>query len=204
MPDLHDRKLNNWNFNDPEINDKLPQINRQKSALNLKIIHLNKNQKSAFFADDINTTIDECSCRDFNYIGNSPRKKYAPCMHIYRLAIELGIMESHHIDSKTQLAMMTPEERRWISSERLRAYGEDQSQWGLWPLNIHKAPSQKERIERGFEIDMKRRFINKESNSGLINDYTVTLSSCTCPDFQERKLPCKHIYCLALELKIIT
>lgn len=27
--------------------------------------------------------------------------------------------------------------------------------------------------------------------------YTVSLDRCTCPDFQERGLPCKHIYALA-------
>jgi hypothetical protein len=31
----------------------------------------------------------------------------------------------------------------------------------------------------------------------MIHDYRVTLEECNCPDFQERKLPCKHIYCLA-------
>lgn len=37
--------------------------------------------------------------------------------------------------------------------------------------------------------------------------YLVTLSSCTCPDFQnacKRKAPCKHIYCLASRLWVLT
>jgi len=31
----------------------------------------------------------------------------------------------------------------------------------------------------------------------------ATLESCTCPDFKERKLPCKHMYRLASELGLI-
>lgn len=42
--------------------------------------------------------------------------------------------------------------------------------------------------------------INIHNKSGLIHEYDTTLSTCTCPDFRERKLPCKHIYCLALLL----
>ena len=34
--------------------------------------------------------------------------------------------------------------------------------------------------------------------------YSVSLTECTCPDFQQRKLPCKHMYKLALELGIVT
>ena len=35
-----------------------------------------------------------------------------------------------------------------------------------------------------------------QSDSG--NTYTTTLYSCTCPDFQSRKSPCKHMFYLAL------
>lgn len=34
--------------------------------------------------------------------------------------------------------------------------------------------------------------------------YSTCLSDCTCPDFQQRKLPCKHMYKLALELGVIS
>lgn len=33
--------------------------------------------------------------------------------------------------------------------------------------------------------------------------YRTTLISCTCPDFKERKLPCKHMYKLAQSLELI-
>ena len=33
--------------------------------------------------------------------------------------------------------------------------------------------------------------------------YYTSLKSCTCPDFTKRKLPCKHMYKLAIELDLI-
>lgn len=44
--------------------------------------------------------------------------------------------------------------------------------------------------------------IDEKNNTGIINDYEVTLYSCTCVDFNRRKLPCKHMYRLAHELGI--
>ena len=35
------------------------------------------------------------------------------------------------------------------------------------------------------------------------NRYTVTLNSCTCSDFQNRNVICKHMYRLALELGLL-
>lgn len=35
------------------------------------------------------------------------------------------------------------------------------------------------------------------------NEYTVTLDSCTCPDFAYRKKPCKHMIRLAYELGVL-
>ena len=34
------------------------------------------------------------------------------------------------------------------------------------------------------------------------HDYSATLDHCECPDFLNRKLPCKHIYAAALASKI--
>lgn len=40
-----------------------------------------------------------------------------------------------------------------------------------------------------------------QSSSGAT--YSVSLTSCTCPDFQNRHQPCKHMYRLALELGLL-
>ena len=42
--------------------------------------------------------------------------------------------------------------------------------------------------------------IDRKNQTGIINDYEVSLTSCKCVDFGRRKLPCKHIYRLAHEL----
>ena len=44
--------------------------------------------------------------------------------------------------------------------------------------------------------------VDRENQTGIINDYEVTLSSCKCVDFGRRKLPCKHMYRLAHELSL--
>lgn len=38
---------------------------------------------------------------------------------------------------------------------------------------------------------------------GETDTYTVTLNSCTCPDFVYRNVPCKHMYQLALEMGVL-
>ena len=54
--------------------------------------------------------------------------------------------------------------------------------WGGWSPTIHADRKQKARCAR----------------SEKSNIYETTLSSCSCPDFAERRLPCKHIYSLAI------
>lgn len=54
---------------------------------------------------------------------------------------------------------------------------------------------------RIVELDKVRQTAIIE-NSTRDSFYTVTLNSCTCPDFQKRGLPCKHIYKLRNTLGI--
>lgn len=90
-------KLANWDFGDEKINSDTQQVNRQKSALNIEVIEIDKEGNTGVFSDKKNgivtATLSECECKDFNFIGNSPRKSFFPCMHIYRLAMELSLME---------------------------------------------------------------------------------------------------------------
>lgn len=44
-----------------------------------------------------------------------------------------------------------------------------------------------------IEFDEQRQTAIIE-NSTRDSYYTVTMNSCTCPDFQKRGVPCKHIY----------
>jgi len=58
-------------------------------------------------------------------------------------------------------------------------------------------------IESDLEIDnlSKISCIVKNKDNG--NSYTVTLNSCTCPDYNKRKRPCKHMYRLAMAIGLI-
>jgi hypothetical protein len=190
-------KLNNWNFGDKEFNSGLQLINRQKSALNLELKSLDKEARKAIFTDFSETSLEQCTCDDFNFVGGYARKKFQPCMHIYRLAIELGLMEIEHIGYNTKMKMMTPEERKEIENVRLRSLDTDSKQWGHWNEKVHKNWQQKERQMRAYEIWKDKNISILNLNSAIIHGYQVSLSDCTCPDFKDRMLPCKHIYCLA-------
>lgn len=77
------------------------------------------------------------------------------------------------------------------------------SDWDLiWPINTHQTSGQKSRQTRSSTVTLSNiDFINKtamvEGSNGI---YLVSLGKCTCPDFEERQLPCKHMYKLAHEL----
>ena len=61
------------------------QLKRQKSALSLKMLSIDRNLKIGTIKN-YSVTLENCSCIDF-----SRRKK--PCKHMYRLAMDLGIFE---------------------------------------------------------------------------------------------------------------
>ena len=67
-----------------------------------------------------------------------------------------------------------------------------------WEKSIHDTPEQKIRVYRALHDNLSIcRFTGNESaeivgTSGEI--YQVTLQNCTCPDFEEKQQPCKHMY----------
>lgn len=82
------------------------------------------------------------------------------------------------------------------------------NEWLDWDYSIHCDNAQIDRQGRAmtypftFSINEKAKNARFSSTS-ILPYYDTTLSSCTCADFEERKLPCKHIYRLAKELGII-
>jgi hypothetical protein len=114
--------------------------------------------------------------------------------------MELGLMEGKYIDRKAQLAQMSPEERRWVEINRLRNLQRDSSQWGGWNFKLHVASVQKDRQYRAYGLAEENQAIDTLARRGVIHGYQTALEHCSCPDFEERILPCKHIYCLALLL----
>lgn len=81
--------------------------------------------------------------------------------------------------------------------------------FGHWDETIHEDPEQIKRIVNGIKIKDKNVVeLNKSECSSKIQGsgvelYNTTLDSCTCMDFNTRKLPCKHIYKLADMLHLI-
>jgi hypothetical protein len=191
-----------WDFTDIALNFTTQQINRQKSGMNLEVLKLNHDTQEAFFFDprngEIKASLVSCECKDFSFSGNHPRKKFAPCMHIYRLAIELGLMQAKHYDKKTRLAIMSPEERKAEEVRRIQEIERDPGRWGYWGEKVHSASSQQDRQYRAYDIFLTNDFSLEQMDNTEVSGYYTTLESCTCPDFAERRIPCKHIYCLAL------
>ncbi len=72
---------------------------------------------------------------------------------------------------------------------------------------VHDAPDQKKRIASAKSASCTPLSIARDipagSFSGSHGVYETTLEACTCVDFMRRKLPCKHIYRLAMELGIL-
>ena len=78
--------------------------------------------------------------------------------------------------------------------------------FGSWDKTIHEDSEQLRRIARAKNADVTPASVDHENKSALFKGsgkipYEVTLDACTCGDFKSRKLPCKHVYRLALELE---
>lgn len=80
-----------------------------------------------------------------------------------------------------------------------------EEKWQRWE-SVHGQTDQLRRIERSateifnYEIDTiggRAVFI------GGSGKYKTNLLKCTCPDFKKRKLPCKHMYKLAMDLDLM-
>lgn len=194
--------LGTWDFKDPLINSTTPQINRQKSARNLMIVSIDKKNATAVFWDvkkgtGNTATLATCDCKDFSFSGNVPRKTFKPCMHIYRLAMELGLLDAKYEDHRAKEARFS--QQKQVETERLQALNRDLGLWGEWNRLVHESGIQKDRQYRAyFILNDNADEVRKVQNGWMIHEYYVTLESCECNDFISRLLPCKHIYAAAL------
>lgn len=77
----------------------------------------------------------------------------------------------------------------------------DRIAWATWSEKIHDAGWQRIRLARSVTNEMvieKRNLLGVATVFGSSGTrYKVTLRHCSCPDFQKRHLPCKHMYLLA-------
>lgn len=65
---------------------------------------------------------------------------------------------------------------------------------------LHEDSEQRKRQKSALSLKMDS--VNIEQQTGIIKDYEVSLDCCTCVDFSRRHKPCKHMYCLAMELGV--
>jgi hypothetical protein len=198
--------LKNWNFTDEAANSSTQQVNRQKSARNLEVLQFDPSEPCAVLFDHKRNerhtaTLTECDCNDFNRAGSSPRKDFKPCMHIYRLAIELGIIEAKYLDHRARFALAGTLSR--VETERLQRLASDPNQWGGWPFDVHRSGIQRNRQYRAYAmVHSEKDAIHSVEGGWNIHGYGVTLEACECMDFVDRRLPCKHIYAAALASNI--
>jgi len=80
--------------------------------------------------------------------------------------------------------------------------------FSIWAQEIHETSDQMKRLSSAKSAKTTPLSVDRESMMGIFpgsgaSPYHTTLESCTCVDFIRRKLPCKHIYRLAIELGLL-
>lgn len=175
--------LDKWPDWDDSIHEDEKQIERQGWAMNYPFtFEIDKENKCGKFSSTTlvpyyETHLDSCTCNDF-----SERQK--PCKHIYRLAVELGLIEI----IKRQGGNYDKKKLDEIKNSD----------------DIDSQPDQLKRQKSALKCKIIE--IDKENKKALFkgsgkNPYETTLDACTCRDFVVRNLPCKHIYRLRMEFE---
>lgn len=81
--------------------------------------------------------------------------------------------------------------------------------FGCWEESVHESSDQQKRLNSARLAATSPLSVDAENQCAVFkssgqNPYNTTLNSCTCVDFFRRKLPCKHIYRLAMEIGSIS
>lgn len=77
--------------------------------------------------------------------------------------------------------------------------------FGQWNAKVHAGQAQLERFEKAAHQPMAILSYNAQNGFAEIqgsgsDSYMTSLDECTCPDFEKRGRPCKHIYFLAIQM----
>ena len=80
----------------------------------------------------------------------------------------------------------------------------DSPLWEAWNHEVHGKP-ERERMARASSC--RPISISQDAMTGIFEgsngeEYTTSISSCSCYDFQDRQKPCKHMYRLIAELRL--
>lgn len=177
------RLLKNWNVWDNSVHIKQEQIERQGRAMHYPFtFEIDEDENTATFSSTsdlpyYNTTLSNCNCYDF-------QKRNLPCKHIYRLAVELCVIEIFN--------------RATFDKEALTAIKNSD--------DIDNEPEQLKRQKSALEKKCTPVSVDKDTCTAVFKSsgkgfYETTLEKCTCRDYFVRRLPCKHIYRLRMELE---
>lgn len=77
--------------------------------------------------------------------------------------------------------------------------------WNMWDASIHKSQGQYDRLRRAA-TDRRIKVLwyvpthHLAKIQGKSGVYLTSYQRCSCPDYRKRRLPCKHMYALAMEL----
>lgn len=173
--------LKEWPEWDVSIHEDEAQIARQGRAMNYPFtFEVDKDNKTARFSSmtDLpyyDTSLKECTCYDF-------QERHLPCKHMYRLAVELGIIEII--------------KRPTYDKEKVEAIKNSS--------DIDSDPDQIKRQKSAAKCKIIS--IDYENGTAVFagsgkTPYKTTTDTCTCRDYFVRRLPCKHIYRLRMELE---
>lgn len=77
--------------------------------------------------------------------------------------------------------------------------------WSIWDRSIHETDGQFKRMERAsidpdisiISYDPRYRLAKVQGKTAV---YLTSCNRCSCQDYRKRRLPCKHMYALAMEL----
>ena len=77
--------------------------------------------------------------------------------------------------------------------------------FGSWNARVHNGQAQVDRFEKAMHQPMAILSYNADTGLAEIqgsgsDSYLTSLNECTCPDFDKRSRPCKHIYFLAIQM----
>jgi hypothetical protein len=175
--------LEQWDFANETANGTEGLINHQKSARNLILLALDEKARTGVFLDrekklQSTASLSACDCRDFNFVGKSPRKTFQPCKHIYRLAMELGLLEPRYLDHEAREAHRARglAERKRIEDDRLLSLGRDPTEWGSWPAMVHRSGLQLNRQYRAyFIVEDEADFVGREGTGWRVREYFVSM-----------------------------
>lgn len=81
-------------------------------------------------------------------------------------------------------------------------------EWKQWDASVHDHWEQVKRRLIGEKIKSSKVAVDRETGTAVIvgskgTPYLVDLLSCNCVDNSIRRVPCKHMYRLALELDLL-